>query len=61
MPHPVRFIPSDRTSIMKVKTTTHKLDKRLVSWKPEERKCYLEKERSLTFFRYYTEQNCRLE
>ncbi|XP_039286248.1 pickpocket protein 28-like isoform X2 [Nilaparvata lugens] len=61
LPHQTSFIPSDRTSILKVKTTTHKLDKRLVSWKPKERQCYLERERSLKFFRYYTEQNCRLE
>ncbi|XP_049816268.1 pickpocket protein 28-like [Schistocerca nitens] len=54
-------VPVDRDLVVTVRPAVMMTSESLVDYPPERRRCYFTRERSLYFFRYYSEENCRAE
>ncbi|KAF2901091.1 hypothetical protein ILUMI_05094 [Ignelater luminosus] len=54
-------LPLDQAVLVAIKPRMITISETLKSYKPEDRKCYLNDERKLRFFKSYTQQNCLQE
>ena len=52
------FLPIKHDASVSLTATTTKISENLKSYKPQQRKCYLENERPLQFFKLYTKNSC---